>query len=86
MKATKRLQDRGQSLWLSHLLASGGLRGDNDGLSVTGLTSKPDILDDAIQALAAKLQEEGARACVACWTEFLSCIESKSVAIRKKAS
>ncbi len=52
MKATARLHDLGQSLWLDDitrdLLDSGTLRGFIDDLSVTGLTSNPTIFDHAI--------------------------------------
>src|SRR5258708_35644187 len=52
MKATARLQDLGQSLWLDDLtrdlLDSGTLQGFIDDLSVTGLTSNPSIFDHAI--------------------------------------
>jgi transaldolase len=39
-----------------------------------------------IDGLAAQLQEEGAKSFVASWTELMACIESKSAAIKKKAS
>jgi transaldolase len=52
MKATKKLHDLGQSLWLDNitrdLLNSGTLRRYIDELSVTGLTSNPTIFDHAI--------------------------------------
>ncbi len=52
MKATKRLHDRGQSLWLDNitrnLLSSGSLERYIEELSVTGLTSNPTIFDHAI--------------------------------------
>jgi transaldolase len=52
MKATQRLHDAGQSLWLDHiardLLAKGTLARYIDELSVTGLTSNPTIFDHAI--------------------------------------
>jgi transaldolase len=52
MNATSALHDLGQSLWLDNitrdLLESGTLRRYVDGLSVTGLTSNPTILDHAI--------------------------------------
>jgi transaldolase len=52
-KATQRLHDAGQSLWLDHitrgLLASGGLARYIRELSVTGLTSNPTIFDHAIR-------------------------------------
>src|SRR5271170_3641795 len=53
MKATKKLHDLGQSLWLDNitrdLLNSGTLRRYIDELSVTGLTSNPTIFDHAIK-------------------------------------
>src|SRR6266849_10177953 len=53
MKATKRLHDLGQSLWLDNitrdLLSSGTLKRYIDELSVTGLTSNPTIFDQAIK-------------------------------------
>ncbi|WP_116813429.1 transaldolase [Steroidobacter cummioxidans] len=53
MKATQRLHDLGQSLWLDHitrgLLASGTLQRYIDELSVTGLTSNPTIFDHAMK-------------------------------------
>ena len=52
MKATKKLHDVGQSLWIDditrHMLDSGTLRRYIDELSVTGLTSNPTIFDKAI--------------------------------------
>ena len=53
MKATQRLHDLGQSLWLDNitrdLLDSGTLQRYIDELSVTGLTSNPTIFDQAIK-------------------------------------
>ncbi len=53
MKATQRLHDLGQSLWLDNitreLLSQGTLRHYIDELSVTGLTSNPTIFDHAIR-------------------------------------
>jgi transaldolase len=53
MKATRRLRDAGQSLWLDNitrgLLTSGGLKRYIDELAVTGLTSNPTIFDQAIR-------------------------------------
>jgi transaldolase len=53
MKATQRLHNAGQSLWLDNitraLLASGGLQRYITELSVTGLTSNPTIFDQAIR-------------------------------------
>lgn len=54
MKATARLHEVGQSLWLDNItrpmLAEGVLKGYIDELSVTGLTSNPTIFDKAIGA------------------------------------
>jgi transaldolase len=53
MKATKTLQDLGQSLWLDNItrdvLNSGTLQRYIDEFSVTGLTSNPTIFDHAIK-------------------------------------
>ena len=53
MKATQKLHDLGQSLWLDNitrdLLNTGTLKRYIDGLSVTGLTSNPTIFDHAIK-------------------------------------
>jgi transaldolase len=53
MKATQKLHDLGQSLWLDNitrdLLNSGTLRRYIDEFSVTGLTSNPTIFDHAIK-------------------------------------
>jgi transaldolase len=53
MKATAKLRDLGQSLWLDNitrnLLEGGLLRRYIDKLSVTGLTSNPTIFDHAIK-------------------------------------
>jgi transaldolase len=53
MKATQRLHELGQSLWLDNitreLLTSGTLKRYIDELSVTGLTSNPTIFDHAIK-------------------------------------
>ncbi|MCU1309110.1 MAG: transaldolase [Candidatus Angelobacter sp.] len=53
MRATKMLNDLGQSLWLDNitreLLDSGTLQNYIDELSVTGLTSNPTIFDHAIK-------------------------------------
>lgn len=53
MKATQKLHELGQSLWLDNitrkLLSSGTLKGYIDELSVTGLTSNPTIFDHAIK-------------------------------------
>jgi transaldolase len=57
MKATQKLHDLGQSLWLDNitreLLTSGTLKRYIDELSVTGLTSNPTIFDHAISKSAA---------------------------------
>jgi transaldolase len=68
MKATKKLYDLGQSLWLDNitrnLLKSGTLRSYVDELSISGLTSNPTIFDHAIKnssdydaAIGQKLKE-----------------------------
>ncbi len=53
MKATRQLQDLGQSIWLDNitrgLLENGTLRRYIDDLCVTGLTSNPTIFDHAIK-------------------------------------
>src|SRR5208282_1158174 len=53
MKATQKLHDLGQSLWLDNitrdLLTSGTLQNYINQLSVTGLTSNPTIFDHAIK-------------------------------------
>jgi transaldolase len=53
MKATKKLHDLGQSLWLDNItrdiLANGTLKRYIDELSVTGLTSNPTIFENAIR-------------------------------------
>ena len=53
MKATRKLYDSGQSLWLDNitrdLLTSGTLKRYIDELSITGLTSNPTIFDHAIK-------------------------------------
>jgi transaldolase len=53
MKATQKLHDLGQSLWLDNitrdLLTSGALHRYIDELSLTGLTSNPTIFDHAIK-------------------------------------
>ena len=57
MKATQKLHDLGQSLWLDNitrdLLANGTLKRYIEELSVTGLTSNPTIFDQAIKNSAA---------------------------------
>jgi transaldolase len=68
MKATAKLRDLGQSLWLDNitrnLLQDGLLRRYIDELSITGLTSNPTIFDHAIKnstdydvAIREKLEE-----------------------------
>jgi transaldolase len=56
MKATQKLHDAGQSLWLDYitrnLITSGGLRRYINDYSVTGLTSNPTIFDNAIGSSA----------------------------------
>jgi transaldolase len=53
MRATQRLHDLGQSIWVNNitrdLLTSGTLKRYIDELSVTGLTSNPTIFDHAIK-------------------------------------
>src|SRR5271154_861264 len=53
MRATRKLLDLGQSLWLDNitrdLLNSGTLKRYIDEFSVTGLTSNPTIFDHAIK-------------------------------------
>ena len=39
-----------------------------------------------VSRLAAQLQDEGAKSFVASWKELMACLESKSAAIKKKAS
>jgi transaldolase len=52
MKATQKLHELGQSLWVDNItrpmLAEGTLKGYIDDLSVTGLTSNPSIFEKAI--------------------------------------
>src|SRR6516162_5148549 len=68
MKATQKLHELGQSLWLDNitrdLLTNGVLKRYVEELSVTGLTSNPTIFDHAIKnstayddAIRQKLQE-----------------------------
>lgn len=68
MKATQKLHDLGQSLWLDNitrnLLTSGTLRRYIDELSVTGLTLNPTIFNHAVKnstaydaAISAKISE-----------------------------
>ena len=57
MKATQRLHDLGQSLWLDNItrdmLRNGTLKRYIDELSVTGLTSNPTIFNQAIKSSTA---------------------------------
>ena len=57
MKATQKLHELGQSIWLDNitrdLLTSGTLRRYLSELSLTGLTSNPTILDQAIKSSSA---------------------------------
>jgi transaldolase len=57
MKATRKLHEVGQSLWLDNitrdLLEDGTLRSYIDELSVTGLTSNPTIFENAIRSSTA---------------------------------
>ena len=59
MKATQKLHDMGQSLWLDNitrgLLTSGTLRRYIQEFSVTGLTSNPTIFDHAIKKIRATI-------------------------------
>jgi len=61
MKATEKLHDAGQSLWLDNitrdLLTSGTLKRYIDTLSVTGLTSNPTIFDHAVSKSTAYDQD-----------------------------
>jgi len=70
MKATQKLHDIGQSLWLDNitrgLLTSGTLRRYRDEFAVTGLTSNPTIFDHALRhgtdydaEMSGKLKEVG---------------------------
>ena len=70
MKATQKLHDIGQSLWLDNitrgLLTSGTLRRYRDEFAVTGLTSNPTIFDHALRhgtdydaEMRGKLKEAG---------------------------
>src|ERR1700756_3556891 len=60
-KATQRLHELGQSIWLDKiprdLLTTGTLKRYVDELSVTGLTSNPTIFDHAIKNSAAYERE-----------------------------
>src|SRR3954454_17638421 len=57
MKATQKLHDLGQSIWLDNItrdmLSSGTLKRYIDELSVTGLTSNPSIFHQAIKSSSA---------------------------------
>jgi transaldolase len=78
MKATKKLYDLGQSLWLDNitrkLLNSGLLQNYINELSVTGLTSNPTIFDHAIKnsthydsAIRKKLKKRKGEGCFSNW-------------------
>ena len=79
MKATQRLHDLGQSLWLDNitrgLLTKGTLRRYIAEFSVTGLTSNPTIFDHAIKntdfyndAIRQKVQEgKSGKSCSSNW-------------------
>ena len=80
MKATRKLHDLGQSLWLDNttrdLLNSGTLKRYIDELSVTGLTSNPTIFEQAIKnsaiydgdiASTASGRQGGQRICSSAW-------------------
>ena len=79
MKATQKLHELGQSLWLDNitrdLLTKGTLKHYIDELSVTGLTSNPTIFDHAIKnspaydaAIRKKLKEgKSGRGCSSSW-------------------
>ena len=54
MKATQKLHELGQSVWLDNItrdFASGTLRRYIDDLSLTGLTSNPTIFDQATASM-----------------------------------
>jgi transaldolase len=61
MKATEKLHNAGQSLWLDNitreLVSSGTLKRYIDALSITGLTSNPTIFDHAVSKSAAYDQD-----------------------------
>ena len=88
MKATQLLHNIGQSLWLDNitrdLLDRGTLEHYIRDLSVTGLTSNPTIFDHAIKkALAAQLQDEGAKSFVNSWNDLMDVIGSKSTVLKR---
>jgi len=60
MKATQKLHELGQSIWLDNitrdLLTSGTLRRYLSELSLTGLTSNPTIFDQAIKSSSPTIQ------------------------------
>jgi transaldolase len=83
------------------LLNSGTLKRYATELSVTGLTSNPTIFDHAIKnssacdfaksgvdvvALAAQLQDEGAKSFVKSWNELMAVIASKSTVLKGAAA
>jgi len=67
MRATERLHDEGQSLWLDNItrrmLESGQMARYIDDYSVTGLTSNPSIFDKAIESgdYDAEIRDKAAR-------------------------
>jgi transaldolase len=75
MKATKKLNELGQSLWLDNitreLLNSGTLKRYIDELSVTGLTSNPTIFDHAIKNSATYDEDIARKAATAASGEAL---------------
>src|SRR5215475_8787311 len=70
MRATERLHQQGQSLWLDNLtrrmLDSGELARYVEEYSITGLTANPSILDKAIQSgdYDSEIREKAARGIV----------------------
>ena len=75
MRATQKLHDMGQSLWLDNitrdLLDRGTLQRYIDELSVTGLTSNPTIFEQAPHRFSKS------------WDELMGVIEAKSTALQK---
>jgi transaldolase len=78
MKATKLLHNLGQSLWLDNitrdLFNTGTLQRYIEEFNEAGVN---------VEALAAQLQAEGAKAFVKSWNELLAVIASKSNALKK---
>jgi transaldolase len=70
MKATQRLHDLGQSIWLDNITRDLLTRG---------------TLKCYIDALATRLQDEGAASFVKSWNELMAVIASKSAALEKAA-